>query len=71
MACVQLRQVRKSCDGKSSVIHGIDLDIAHGEFVVFVGPSGYVKSTLPRMLAGLEGITGRDVPIFRNGSWAD
>jgi multiple sugar transport system ATP-binding protein len=63
MASVQLRQVRKSYDGKTSVIHGIDLDIAHGEFVVFVGPSGCGKSTLLRMIAGLEGISGGDVLI--------
>ena len=40
MASVELHQVAKSYDGKTQVIHGIDLDIAHGEFVVFVGPSG-------------------------------
>lgn len=40
MASVQRHQVRKSCDGKTAVIHGIDLAISHGEFLVFVGPSG-------------------------------
>ena len=54
MASVQLQQVRKSYDGKTTVIHGIDLQIAHGEFVVFVGPSGCGKSTLLRMITGLE-----------------
>ena len=39
------------------VIHGVDLDIEHGSFVVFVGPSGCGKSTLLRMIAGLEEIT--------------
>ncbi len=63
MASVQLKQVRKSYDGKTTVIHGIDLEIAHGEFVVFVGPSGCGKSTLLRMIAGLETITGGDVLI--------
>ncbi len=63
MASVQLRQVQKSYDGKSKVIHGIDLDIQHGEFVVFVGPSGCGKSTLLRMIAGLESITDGDVLI--------
>lgn len=63
MASVQLRQVQKSYDGKNNVIHGIDLDIAHGEFVVFVGPSGCGKSTLLRMIAGLESITDGDVII--------
>ncbi|PUE09575.1 hypothetical protein B9Z51_07435 [Limnohabitans sp. T6-5] len=63
MASVQLQQVRKSYDGKHDVIHGIDLEIQHGEFVVFVGPSGCGKSTLLRMIAGLESITGGDVLI--------
>ena len=53
----------KSYDGKTTVIHGIDLHITHGEFVVFVGPSGCGKSTLLRMVAGLEGISGGDVLI--------
>ncbi len=63
MASVELRQVVKSYDGKNSVIHGIDLEIRHGEFVVFVGPSGCGKSTLLRMIAGLESISGGDVLI--------
>jgi len=63
MASVQLRQVKKSYDGKHNVIHGIDLEIGHGEFVVFVGPSGCGKSTLLRMIAGLESISGGDVLI--------
>ncbi len=63
MASVELKQVTKSYDGKTTVIHGIDLQIQHGEFVVFVGPSGCGKSTLLRMIAGLETITGGDVVI--------
>ncbi len=63
MASVQLSQVRKSYDGKNVVIHGMDLEISHGEFVVFVGPSGCGKSTLLRMIAGLEEITSGDVII--------
>ena len=43
----------------SQVIHGVDADIADGEFVVLVGPSGCGKSTLLRMIAGLEEITER------------
>ena len=39
------------------MIKSIDLEISHGEFVVFVGPSGCGKSTLLRMIAGLEDIT--------------
>ena len=63
MAAVELRQVAKSYDNKVKVIHSIDLDIKHGEFVVFVGPSGCGKSTLLRMIAGLEPISGGEVRI--------
>ncbi|GAM70138.1 maltose/maltodextrin transport ATP-binding protein malK [Vibrio sp. JCM 19236] len=44
-------------------MHGIDLDIREGEFMVFVGPSGCAKSTTLRMIAGLESITGGDLRI--------
>ena len=63
MAAVELRKIAKSYDGKTPVIHGIDLDINEGEFVVFVGPSGCGKSTLLRMIAGLETITGGELRI--------
>ena len=63
MAAVELKGVQKSYDGKLTVIHGIDLDIKHGEFVVFVGPSGCGKSTLLRMIAGLETISGGEIRI--------
>jgi len=63
MSAVELRGVAKSYDGKTQVIHGIDLDIRHGEFCVFVGPSGCGKSTLLRMIAGLEPISGGQVRI--------
>ncbi|GAB4382429.1 ABC transporter ATP-binding protein [Albidovulum sp.] len=43
--------------GQTQVIHGVDLEIADGEFCVFVGPSGCGKSTLLRMIAGLEETT--------------
>ncbi len=56
MADVKLRGLRKSY-GKTEVIHGVDCDIADGEFMVIVGPSGCGKSTLLRMIAGLERIT--------------
>jgi sn-glycerol 3-phosphate transport system ATP-binding protein len=62
MAQVHLRGVRKSYD-KLEVIHGIDMEIADGEFIVIVGPSGCGKSTLLRMVAGLERITGGEIAI--------
>jgi sn-glycerol 3-phosphate transport system ATP-binding protein len=62
MARVQLREVRKSY-GTNAVIHGINVDVADGEFIVMVGPSGCGKSTLLRMVAGLEEITGGEIAI--------
>ena len=62
MAQVHLRGVKKTYD-KLEVIHGVDIDIKDGEFIVIVGPSGCGKSTLLRMVAGLEKITGGEVSI--------
>lgn len=62
MASLTLRDVRKKY-GAVDVMHGVDLDIADGEFVVFVGPSGCGKSTLLRMIAGLEEISDGTVAI--------
>ncbi|MEM8554537.1 MAG: sn-glycerol-3-phosphate ABC transporter ATP-binding protein UgpC [Pseudomonadota bacterium] len=62
MTQINLNQIRKSY-GEVEVIHGIDLDIGSGEFVVFVGPSGCGKSTLLRIIAGLEDITSGDLMI--------
>ncbi len=49
--------------GKQQAVHGIDLDIQDGEFVVLVGPSGCGKSTTLRMIAGLEDISGGEISI--------
>ena len=49
--------------GETQVIHGVDLEIADGEFCVFVGPSGCGKSTLLRMVAGLEETTEGTIRI--------
>jgi multiple sugar transport system ATP-binding protein len=62
MADLRLSNVRKSY-GAADIIKGIDLDIKHGEFIVFVGPSGCGKSTLLRMIAGLEDITAGEIAI--------
>ncbi|AWJ82529.1 hypothetical protein TSH58p_03145 (plasmid) [Azospirillum sp. TSH58] len=62
MAEVTLRGVRKSF-GRIEVIHGVDLEVADGEFVAFVGPSGCGKSTLLRLIAGLEEPSGGDLSI--------
>ncbi|WP_394891447.1 ABC transporter ATP-binding protein [Mesorhizobium sp. AaZ16] len=62
MASLELRNVVKRF-GAMEIIHGVDLTIEDGEFVVFVGPSGCGKSTLLRMIAGLEGISAGEVYI--------
>ena len=62
MASVAIRDVRKAF-GSAHVIHGVDISIRDGEFVVLVGPSGCGKSTLLRMIAGLENITGGEIRI--------
>ena len=63
MAQVSLKGVRKHYDDGKAVIHGVDLDIGDGEFIVFVGPSGCGKSTLLRMIAGLEDISAGELHI--------
>src|SRR6202790_2681720 len=62
MASVAIRDVRKAF-GAVQVIHGVDIAIDDGEFVVLVGPSGCGKSTLLRMIAGLENITAGEISI--------
>jgi len=62
MADLELRKVHKKF-GSVHVIHGVDLKINNGEFIVFVGPSGCGKSTLLRMIAGLEPISGGEILI--------
>ncbi|MCO6187605.1 ABC transporter ATP-binding protein [Rhizobium sp. L1K21] len=62
MANLQIANARKSYDNKQ-VLHGIDLHIEDGTFLVIVGPSGCGKSTLLRMIAGLEDITDGTISI--------
>jgi sn-glycerol 3-phosphate transport system ATP-binding protein len=62
LASLSLRAVAKAY-GRDRVVHGIDLDVADGEFVVLVGPSGCGKSTTLRMIAGLEAITSGTIRI--------
>ncbi|PHR87453.1 MAG: sugar ABC transporter ATP-binding protein [Blastopirellula sp.] len=62
MSSVTISKVKKNY-GAIEVLHGIDLKIEDGQFVVLLGPSGCGKSTLLRMLAGLEAITAGDISI--------
>ncbi|MDR6666413.1 sn-glycerol-3-phosphate ABC transporter ATP-binding protein UgpC [Rhizobium sp. 1399] len=65
MASIDIKNIQKSY-GHMSVLHGVDLEIKDGEFVVLVGPSGCGKSTLLRMIAGLEEVTGGEIRIAGN-----
>ncbi len=66
MASITLKDVVKrygSGPKANQVIHGVNAEIADGEFIVIVGPSGCGKSTLLRMVAGLEEISGGTISI--------
>ena len=77
MGTVSLQGIEKFY-GNTKVIHGVDMQVNDGEFLVFVGPSGCGKSTILRMIAGLEDISGgvlaingeavNDVPPARRGT---
>ena len=62
MATLELASVVKTFD-KATIIHGVDLTVSDGEFVVFVGPSGCGKSTLLRIISGLEPASSGDIRI--------
>lgn len=62
MANIVMRDVRKAY-AKTEVVHGVDLEIKDGEFIVILGPSGCGKSTLLRMIAGLEDISSGEISI--------
>ncbi|HEY9280068.1 MAG TPA: sn-glycerol-3-phosphate import ATP-binding protein UgpC [Eoetvoesiella sp.] len=63
MATLSFRDVTKTYPGNVAVIHGINIQVTDGEFIVIVGPSGCGKSTLMRMVAGLENITSGEIEI--------
>lgn len=62
MAHITIQNVRKSY-AKTEVVHGVNLEVQSGEFVVILGPSGCGKSTLLRMIAGLESISAGEISI--------
>ena len=57
MASVTFDGVGKTYPDGTTAVHGLQLEISDGEFLVFVGPSGCGKTTALRMVAGLEEIT--------------
>lgn len=63
MARLSLNKVEKTYPNGFKAVHGVDLEVRDGEFMVFVGPSGCAKSTLLRMIAGLESITAGELRI--------
>ncbi|MGB0661931.1 MAG: ABC transporter ATP-binding protein [Mangrovicoccus sp.] len=63
MAQLHLNSVEKTYPNGFKAVHGIDLEVREGEFMVLVGPSGCAKSTTLRMIAGLETITGGEIRI--------
>ena len=63
MAQIILDHVEKAYAGGVKAINDLSLDIADGEFMVFVGPSGCGKSTALRSIAGLEEISGGTISI--------
>lgn len=62
MSYLNIKQLKKAYD-ETEILKGIDLDIEHNEFVVFVGPSGCGKSTLLRSIAGLEEVTSGHIEL--------
>jgi len=62
VGAIDLRGVQKRY-GNTEVLHGIDLSVAAGEFIVLVGPSGCGKSTLLRLIAGLEELSAGQISI--------
>ena len=63
MAKIQYRNLRKVFPGGTVAVDDVNLEVADGEFVVFVGPSGSGKTTVLRMTAGLEEISGGEIAI--------
>jgi sn-glycerol 3-phosphate transport system ATP-binding protein len=66
VAAISFRNVVKRYGhgpGANQVIHGVNAEIADGEFIVIVGPSGCGKSTLLRMVAGLEEVSDGQIAI--------
>ena len=63
MAQLSLKNIEKTYPNGFKAVHGVNLEVRDGEFMVLVGPSGCAKSTLLRMIAGLETITGGELRI--------
>ena len=63
MSSVILKNLVKSYDGKKNIIDNINLEIKDKEFIVLVGSSGCGKSTILRLISGLEDISAGEIQI--------
>jgi multiple sugar transport system ATP-binding protein len=63
MATVTFSEVEKRYPDGTPAVKQLNLEVADGEFMVFVGPSGCGKTTALRMTAGLETISGGEIAI--------
>ena len=63
MSSVTLKNLVKTYDGKKNIIDGINLEIKDKEFIVLVGSSGCGKSTILRLISGLEDISSGEILI--------
>src|SRR5260221_12211767 len=67
VAAIRLDRLTKVYGDGTRAVHELDLEVAGGEFVVFVGPSGCGKTSALRMIAGLEEISGRTLRVGGEG----
>ena len=58
-----LRLTIPAATGPVNILHGIDLDVAHGETIGILGPSGSGKTSLLMLIAGLERATGGTIHV--------
>lgn len=60
---VEVHDLVVACD-RTTILHGVTLDVAQGEWVTIIGPNGAGKSTLLRAMGGLLSPTSGSVSLF-------
>jgi putative ABC transport system ATP-binding protein len=66
MALVSIRNLHKTYQRgpeKVDVLHGLDLDIAKGDFAALMGPSGSGKTTLLNLIGGLDSPSSGEISV--------